>query len=155
MRAVLVALFIIVSICLPAFAQPPDAVVIEPSPTLAPPDELEDYTIQPSEAEESFERERDALIEYYNQRMETVEGVITEYSAEAGLMKVKTEQGEMMFAFDEDTRFQVLLREIKPSEVKPGAKMAGLYRVAHNVPYLGRVVIMSDKKVVKRRRHRR
>ena len=154
MRAALIVLFIIASISLPAFAQPPDAVVIEPSPALDQPDELEDYTIKPSEAEESFERERDALIEYYNQRMETIEGVVVDINADAGLIKIRTEDGEMMFAFDEDTRFQVLLREIKPSEVKPGAKMAGLYRVAHNVPYLGRVVIMGEVKTIKRRRRR-
>jgi len=114
-----------------------------------------------TEEDAAVDSGRAAQIEYYNQKMSTVEGTITEIDIESGSMSVMTGDGEARFSFDGDTRFQVLLRPIEPSRVKTGSKMAGLYKDVEGAKYLGRVMLMDPTKVYKskkkssKKKHRR
>lgn len=101
------------------------------------------------DVDDTVDSGRAAQVEYYNQKMSTVEGTITEIDIESGSMTVMTAGGEARFSFDGDTRFQVLLRPIEPAKVKTGSKMAGLYREVEGAQYLGRVMLMDPTKVYK------
>lgn len=94
----------------------------------------------------------DGLADYYNQKMLTVEGVITAIDLEAGSIDIRSEDGENTYTFDELTRFQVRLKPVEPSELRVGSRMAGLYMSRGGSLYIGRVVVITGEKAKRRRR---
>lgn len=94
---------------------------------------------------------RQDLEEYYNQKLSTVEGVITGIDPDAGMITILTSGGESRFMFDDNTRFQLLLRPVRLDSMKAGSRVAGLYKdLDGGGRYLGRVVLIDPSKVYKK-----
>lgn len=103
------------------------------------------------EAGAAVDSGRQDLEEYYNQKLSTVEGVITGIDPDAGMITILTGGGEARFMFDDNTRFQLLLRPVRLASMKAGSRVAGLYKdLDGGGRYLGRVVLIDPSKVYKK-----
>jgi Cu/Ag efflux protein CusF len=96
-------------------------------------------------------------VDYYLQKLNTVEGVITAVDLDNQTITIKDSDAEKTYRYDELTHFQVRLDQLDPSKLKVGSKIAGLYQDSGGSLYISRVVVILGEKATKRksRHHRR
>ena len=152
MRAAVIAAIMILAAVITAYAEGPEPLA---GRSVTAPEPLDGMSVPSSEPGQDFQGEdQQWLAEYYSQKMTTMEGVVTAIDLERRTITIKTSADEKEYVYDETTRFQIRLKPVEASQLKVGAKIAGLVRDKDGAAYIGRVVVITGVAPSKKRSRR-